>query len=369
MKKILLALVTAAITWLAFADDLQLKNDFPESYVVKKGDTLWDISAKYLKNPWLWPKLWQSNEQVDNPHLIYPGDKLSLVIIDGVPQLVRKPMVKLSPTVRVVDKKDAIPTLPTAYIRNFLTHQQIIDEDLLAGAPRVTGGADLTRRLTSNMEMYARGDNLVNGRLYGVYRKGNHYIDPETKEDLGTEAVLVSVVKTEDIQKVQIGDAEDGKTFDLASLKVVQVEREISPGDYLLPLDDHELPVYFQPHAPGALVDARIIDSSRKTRALGKFDVVVLNKGARDGIDPGMVLDARRDGATVLMKDKVEYKEDASVFDRWFSSNKPSEVTVVQPSEAIGHMMVFRTFDKLSLALILKAEKPIREMDTATNPE
>ncbi|WKE65697.1 LysM peptidoglycan-binding domain-containing protein [Gallaecimonas kandeliae] len=366
MKKILLALAAAAVAWLAFADELQLKNDFPKTYVVKKGDTLWDISAKYLKNPWLWPKLWQSNEQVDNPHLIYPGDKLSLVIIDGVPQLVRKPMVKLSPTARVIEKDKAIPTLPTNQIRTFLTHQQIVDDDLLKGAPRVTGGADRTKRLTDSMEMYAKGDKIDEGRLYGVYRKGNSYVDPKTGEDLGTEAILVSVVKAMDVRTLKVSDDEDAQSFQLASLKVEQVEREISQGDYLLPLDDHSLPVYFQPHAPGALVEARIIDSSRKTRALGKYDVVVLDKGARDGIDPGMVLEAKRDGAKVLVKDKTEYEEDASVFDRWFSSD---EETVTQPSEAIGQMMVFRTFDKLSLALILKAEKPIREMDLATNPE
>ncbi|EKE68054.1 LysM peptidoglycan-binding domain-containing protein [Gallaecimonas xiamenensis] len=366
MKKILLALAAAAVTWLALADDLKLKNDFPETYVVKKGDTLWDISAKFLQNPWLWPKLWQSNEQVDNPHLIYPGDKLSLVIIDGVPQLVRKPLVKLSPTVRVVDKGDAIPTLPTNHIRAFLTHQQIVDDELLKGAPRITGGSDLTKRMTQHMDIYARGDKIEDGRLYGVYRKGNRYLDPKSGEELGIEAVLVSVVKAMDVQQAQIGQGEDAKSLDLASLKVVQTEREITQGDYLLPLDDHNLPVFFQPHAPGALVEARIIDSYRKTRALGKYDVVILDKGARDGLEPGLVLEARREGATVILKDDAQYKEDASVFDRWFSSE---EATVVQPSEGIGQMMVFRTFDKLSLALILKAEKPIREMDMATNPE
>ncbi|WP_115716916.1 LysM peptidoglycan-binding domain-containing protein [Gallaecimonas mangrovi] len=369
MKKILLALALSAIAWLALADNLKLKNDFPETYIVKKGDTLWDISAKFLQNPWLWPKLWQSNEQVDNPHLIYPGDKLSLVIVNGVPQLVRKPLVKLSPTARVMDREKAIPTLPTSYIRDFLTYQQIVDDELLAKAPRVTGGSDLTKRLTQHMDMYASGPQLVEGKLYGVYRQGSSYVDPETKEYLGTEAVLVSVVKATEVQKVQVGDEKDNKHFDLASLKVVQVQREITPGDYLLPLDDHHLPLYFQPHPPAALVEARIIDSYRKTRALGKFDVVVLNKGHRDGIDAGLVLEARRDGAAVLVGDNTEYKEDANVFDRWFSSSKADGKTVIQPSEPVGQMMVFRTFDKLSLALILKARQPIRELDMATNPE
>ena len=366
MKKLLLAVGLAAIAWVALADELKLKNDFPQTYVVKKGDTLWDIAAKYLKNPWLWPKLWQSNQQVDNPNLIYPGDKLSLVIINGQPRLVRKPLIKLSPTARVIQKKDAIPTLPTNLIRAFLTHQQIIDADTLKDAPRITGSADLTKRFTQYMDVYARGKHIDDGRMYGVYRKGRHYVDPKTGDSLGTEAILVSVVKAQDVRNVTVGEGEDAKHYNIASLKVEQVEREMSQGDYLLPLDHHTLPVYFQPHAPALQIKARIIDSSRKTRALGRFDVVVLNKGSADGLEPGTVLRVMRDGSKVFMNDTPVYEEDASSLDRLTES---SDETITQPSEEIGQLMVFRTFNKLSLGLILKAEKPIREQDLVTNPE
>ncbi|WP_341502630.1 LysM peptidoglycan-binding domain-containing protein [Gallaecimonas sp. GXIMD4217] len=368
MRKPLLALVAACLTWLAVAaDELKLKNDFPEVYVVQKGDTLWDISAKYLQNPWLWPKLWQSNTEVDNPHLIYPGDKLSLVIVDGVPQLVRKPMVKLSPTARVVDKGDAIPTLPVNHVREFLTHQKILDDDMLKLAPVVLGNIERTTRMDTSNNIYARGDDLKVGKLYGVYRQGNRYVDPNTGEFLGSEAILVAVAKAHEVEAITLGDAEDARHTGLATLEITQVEREVAQGDRLLPLDNSDsLPVYFTLKAPGALVDAVIIDSSRKTRALGKYDVVVLSKGARDGMEVGHVLDARRVGAKVLIKDDVEYEESASRFDRWFSSD---EQVVRQPTESIGQMMVFRTFDKLSLALIMKAEKPIREGDQATNPQ
>ncbi len=367
MRKILLAMVAACLTWLALADELQLKNDFPEVYVVKKGDTLWDISAKYLNNPWLWPKLWQSNAEVDNPHLIYPGDKLSLVIIDGVPQLVRKPMVKLSPTARVLGKGEAIPTLPVSHVREFLTHQKILDDDMLKQAPVVLGNIDRMKRMDDKNSIYARGDDLVVGRLYGIYRQGNRYQHPETGEFLGSEAILVGVAKAHKVDPVTIGEGDKARTTNLATLGITQVEREVAQGDRLMPLDNSDsLPVYFTLKAPGALVDAEIIDSSRKTRALGKYDVVVLSKGARDGVEVGHILDARRPGAKVIVKGETEYEEDASLFDRLFSAD---EQVIEQPTETIGQLMVFRTFDKLSLALIMKAEMPVREGDKATNPQ
>ena len=190
LKLITSFLLGVALSVASFADVLTLKENHPETYTVVKGDTLWDISAHFLNTPWLWPRLWQANSQVENPHLIYPGDLLTLIWVDGEPKITRKQLKKLSPTPRLAEKREPIPTIPLAAISAFLSKDHIINADLLADAPRLLGDATSTPRFFEGDVFYGQGK-YDKHKLYGVYRLGDDYLDPETDELLGTELTFI----------------------------------------------------------------------------------------------------------------------------------------------------------------------------------
>ena len=234
MKKILLAAAAASlISFFAWADDALLKTNHPDEYTVKKGDTLWDISSTFLNSPWLWPEIWQVNPQIENPHLIYPGDLIRLVYLDGQPRLTLERTLKLapgttklSPSVRVQGSDEAISSIPLDRINSFLSNSRMLDTDLLETAPYMLAGPQGRVISGAGDNAYARGsfdDGIDN---YGVYRKGKAYKDPVTKEFLGIYAQSVGSVGVDKV---------DG---DVATLAVVRANEELRPGDRLLPSED-----------------------------------------------------------------------------------------------------------------------------------
>ncbi|HSG52790.1 MAG TPA: LysM domain-containing protein, partial [Rheinheimera sp.] len=199
LKKIatVVTLVVLSGFFNVFADVLQIRDDAPASYVVKKGDTLWDISAMYLNEPWLWPQLWQMNPQIDNPHLIYPGDTLTLVYdAQGRPRLMVNDNVKrLSPGARKTMKgDDAVSTLPLSMIRHYLTFEQSLTDEQIAALPYILGSDANVKHSVADHTIYAKGV-LEPGSSYGVYRKGKPYIDLENGELLGYETTLVATAR------------------------------------------------------------------------------------------------------------------------------------------------------------------------------
>jgi hypothetical protein len=322
----------------ASSEKVVINKDVPNSYTVVRGDTLWDISAVFLQSPWMWPEIWYANQQIDNPHLIYPGDIISLVYINGVPQLkiVRSREVKLSPEIRNLDHDDAISALPLNVISTFLSKTRVTDDATLNGAPYVLGGAE--RRILVGMsdDFYARGDFTANRLNYGIFRRGEPYTDPETGELLGIRAIDIGAARIKALEK------------DVATLNVSRAEGEIRIKDRLLVAEERVLASTFHPRAPEAAVNGSVINVEGGVRNAGALEVVAINRGDRDGLQSGDTLAIFKRGE--LVKDRIVGEQ------------------VRLPDERIGLLMVFDTYEKMSFALVMEADRQIDLGDLLRNP-
>jgi len=341
MRKSLLALLLVAVGGMAQAA-VQLKENHPEQYTVVKGDTLWDISARFLSEPWKWPELWQANPQVENPHLIYPGDSLSLVYVDGQPRIMlnrgaSRGTIKLSPTVRTTPMAEAISTIPLEAINSFLLSNRIVDSAAeFDAAPYIVAGNAERVISGSGDRVYGRGDFQDGIKVYGIFRQGKTYVDPATEEFLGINA--------DDVGTAELIDMEG----DIATMMLTRVTQEARLGDRLFPSEERAVNSTFMPSEPKEKIDGVILDVPRGVTQIGQFDVVTLNKGARDGLSVGNVL--------------AVYKTGETVRDRVTGEN------VKIPDERSGLLMVFRTYDKLSYGLVLQATRSLSVMDKVRNP-
>lgn len=347
MMKSFLRLVGCCLIGLAFqASAVELKPGHPDMYPVKQGDTLWDIANAFLKDPWLWPELWQVNPQIENPHLIYPGDLLKLVYIDGQPKLVvaqrtlkykAGDTVKLTPKVRVEPLDSVIPAIPLDHIQSFLVDNRVLSEEELDKAPYVLAGDEEHIVMGLDDFMYGRGDWSQPHQAYGIYRKGPAYIDPKTKEVLGFAALDLGMARFENAEG------------DVGRFKVQKSKEDIRPGDRLLPTEERKVDSVFYPKSPAGKVNGQIIHVFSGVRNVSQYDVVVLNLGDRDGISVGDVLAVYGKGETV--RDRI------------------TKELVKLPDAKRGILMVFRTFEKVSYGLVLRAESPLKVLDVVKNPD
>lgn len=315
-----------------------VRADHPQQYTVQRGDTLWDIAGRFLTRPWLWPEIWQVNPEIRNPHLIYPGDVISLVYVDGEPRLMLDRgtrEVRLSPGVREEQLDEAISTIPMSVIRPFLNRSHVVDEDFFNRAPYIIAGED-------ERVMASAGDRIYIRRIaddapvdYAVVRRGNPYIDPDTGEQLGIAATYV-------------GDARLQRDGDPATGQVRSSNREVLPGDWLLELPPEGARMQFHPRAPDQEVEGRVIDVMDGVGQIGQFDVVVINLGREQGMQDGDVLAMFRAGREI--------------------SDPVNRERVMLPEERAGELLVFRTFDKLSFGLVMRASRHMEVMDVVRNP-
>ncbi len=319
------------------AEPVALNPAHPERYTVVKGDTLWDISALFLRDPWLWPEVWYVNPQIENPHLIYPGDEILLTYRDGRPILTLNRKNRLSPQVRATPIDEAIPTIPIDAIAQFLTRPFVMEENELEQAPYIVHFLDDHIIGGAGISFYARSIMQDDTLRYTIVRPGKPYKDPETEEILGYEAAF-------------IGDADLKRTGDPAKLFIASSEMEAIIGDRLIKAEEDEPLVNFQPRAPEADIEGRIISVLNGVSQIGQYNVVVLSKGARDGLEPGHVMQILQGGEDVrdIIKGRGE--------------------TFTTPLEEAGILMVFRTFDKVSFALVLRATKPLHVLDWVRPP-
>ncbi|MGB1263509.1 MAG: LysM peptidoglycan-binding domain-containing protein [Cognaticolwellia sp.] len=345
------------------ADELTIKSDAPQIYIVKKGDTLWDISGIFLKQPWLWPKLWRINPEINNPHLIYPGDELRLVFdAQGRPMLVKgkgKPELKWSPKVRT-ELKDQNPvnTIPLHAIAPYVHYDSVKTLAELDGLPVVVGNNEGYKSSTDGLKVYVNSD-LVVGNSYGIYQKGSAIIDPETEETLGYNVRLVGTgkaVKTGNISKKQP-----------STIYVDGAKREIRSGAYVAPVnEDQQYQSIFTMRSAPSDTKGLIISSVTKLREFAKFDVVMINQGSEQSVQAGDVLTVSRKSPEVVETDNgPQYSEDTSRWNRLVNDNNTA---YDMPVESIGQVMVFRVYDKVSMALILQSEKPLRLLDGVAAP-
>jgi hypothetical protein len=322
----------------AQAEDAKLTANPPDRYTVQKGDTLWDIAQRFLENPWRWPEIWQQNPSIENPHLIYPGDVLVLSAAPGdqpkVKLLRERKVTKLEPTVRVIPRNDAIPTIPPDAIQPFLSAPLVVEEGDLSHAGYVAAGDEGSLILGKYSVFFAKG---VNGdsENYNIFRPGKRLVNPETGEFLG-------------LQAIHLGDARVLAEGDVAKMEVTSSTQEIGLGDRMVPTEDNiELP-YYQPHAPDQPVHGYVIDIHGAIAEGGPYQVIVVTLGSREQMEPGHVLRIQRQEPD--QKDVV------------------TGGTVTIPPQDSGLAMVFRVFHKVSYALVLKASRAVHLNDRVTNP-
>jgi hypothetical protein len=325
-----------------YADELEINPQHPEHYTVVERDTLWDISAKFLKSPWNWTKLWHGNPQIINPDLIYPGDTLHFSMSHGKPslRLSRSSEVKLSPNVRQTSLADEIKTIPADAISQFLTSPKVLDTDELDQAPYVVDFKGEHILVGSGDKIYVRSIDNADTLSYTVYHKGQPYINPDTGETIGYEAIYIA-------------DANLEREGDPATLSITKVQQEIRLGDRLMANSEKTSPLNYSPKAPDTFIQGNIINVLNGVSQIGKYNVVVLDKGLNDGIKIGNVLSIYHKGAVV--KDPFKTKD--------------SIVMVKLPNEVAGTLMVFRTFARVSYALVMEAHQAIHVLDKVQSPE
>jgi nucleoid-associated protein YgaU len=349
----------------------ELKADAPQSYAVKRGDTLWGISGIFLKTPWRWPELWGMNlAEIKNPHLIYPGQTLFLDTSDGRARLRTKstadggslPTVRLSPRTRVENLAlDALPTLKSHLIEPFLSEPVVVDEQGLNNAPRIVAAQDNRVLLTRGVRAYARGtiDNeLIDDpdqkqKAYRVFRNATPLKDPVSGEILGYEAQYVGKALLARSEGTQESVDRDGKPHvDIvpATIDIIDAKEEMRVGDRLLPEPPQQLLSYV-PRAPQSPIDARVVSvyGSAVVNA-AQNQVVVINRGERDGLESGHVLAILKDGTRMVDK----------------TTSVPTEIKL--PDERNGLLMVFRTFERVSYALVLDITSGVQVGDHLINP-
>ena len=320
-----------------------LKEGHPDKYIVIKGDTLWGISEKFLDSPWLWPEIWQVNPQIANPHLIFPGDTIGLVYVDGRAKLTvlrrgaQGRTVKLTPTARITPIDTAIPSIPMDAVDSFIVNNRIVEEELLLKAPYIISGEEGQLIGGKDDRVYARGlfDNTPQKR-YGIYRGGDQYVDPVTNELLGYEALEIGSAKV------------TAQNNDVLTMILTDTNQDVRIGDRLLEAEEVKLETVFHPSSPEQEIRGHIIAVPGGVSQIGQFDVVVINKGEREKVKPGNVMAIYRKGA--LVKDPI------------------AKETVELPAERAGLLMVFRVFDKVSYGLVLRSKRVLSVLDEVRNP-
>ncbi|EGQ9395815.1 LysM peptidoglycan-binding domain-containing protein [Vibrio cholerae] len=322
---------------------LALKPNAPTTYTVVKGDTLWDISALYLDSPWLWPRLWQVNPEIDNPHLIYPGDKLTLFWRDGQPVLSLKPMRKLSPQVRVLEKQ-AVPTVQEGLVLPYLQSDRLMAKTALQGSVRVIGSSEGRQYLTKQDQLYISG--VHSEKKWGIYREVAQY----QRDD----EVMVA------LRLVAVGElAMTGGNF--SGLSLQEQNQEILANDIALPevdLEERQLSTTFYPQPAPAGSEARILGSLEGSQYAGQNQVVVIDQGRSDGVAQGSMFELYQ--AAV----QVKAKQDSSTF-----LSERSNTDVQLPSVKVGALMVIRPYERFSLALITNSSAPISAEVHALSPQ
>ena len=394
----------------ANAGEIELNPEHPDRYTVVEGDTLWGISARFLQKPWRWQEIWKVNPQIKNPHLIYPGDVVSLHYQDGQPVLTLERAgetssgrnVKLSPTVRSSENDKAISAIPIDAIQQFLKWPLIFEQDEMDDWPYIVSSYEGHLIASVNNTIYVRGvSEESEAREYSIYRKGPAYLN--VKEDKDEEDEILGY------EAIYVGQAIMQKKGDPASAVITSVDREVLTGDRLLPNSGQDINVEFTPSSTKTDVTGRIlsvmtgISKLGGVAQIGQHQVVVLNVGENKGVEPGNVLGIFQDNFKVKdtigpnqskkleeqEADRIEFeREDSNFFDQElsklvngirnmikkfdrkfpeFANRKTNSETISLPQEYVGVVLVFRTFEKISYALVMEVNGPVHVLDTVRN--
>ena len=364
IMKIIVLLAGMLVTVAVYAAGAQLRADHPDSYTVRRGDTLWDISAKFLSKPWLWPEIWQANPQVRNPHLIYPGDVLNLSFING-------PRLRLQPQVH--PEGNAVTAIPLSELKMFLKDMRVMDSNAVSSAPYVVGLEEARLRGAVGQNIYVRGLQGEPGQRWAIVRpshvfRGFEQQDPNDAEngivshELDSNAAMVNAPWSENsrndghygkgddlgVEVSVIGTAETLRMGDPSTLLLLNSTQEIRSGDRIMPVDDSPYDAFYYPHAPKSVpANAHVNGFADAMDAVGSRQVVMLSIGAKDGVDNGQTFTIYEPGETI---------HDDVASNSW---RRGVGQTVTLPDEYVGHVMVFRTFDRVSYVLVMDGLRPV----------
>ena len=319
------------------SEPVPLAANHPDEYVVKVGDTLWDIAATFLRDPWFWPEIWHINTQIENPHLIYPGDVLALVYIDGQPRItnVRASTYRLSPQARISPITQAVTSIPYESVSAFLSSGAVLEKREADRLPHLLATKGDHLIAAAGNIVYVRGlDDAALGSRYNVVEVGGPLVDPDDNRLIGYQGKF-------------IGEGTLRRSGDPATVALTDTNQEAVPGDRLIP-EAVDIPLNFYPRAPSSPIDGRIISVVGGVTQIGQYQVVVLNRGTRDGLAVGDVLTVFQTGETIR--------------DR-FGGGK-----VRLPDEEAGTLMVFKVYDRIGYGLVMEATQAIHIHDTVRNP-
>jgi LysM domain len=357
---LILFLACASASAQAPSKPLALKADAPDRYVVVPGDTLWGISTRYTDSPWRWPELWGMNQQqIQNPHLIYPGMVLLLdrargtLSIAGTPSGPETPpgtgaaavsapsgTGKLGPRVRAESLgRDEIPSIPPSVIEPFLSRPLVIEPDGFDSAPTIVGTEKDRVVLAAGNTAYVRGITDAKEETWYVFRRGDPLVDPDSNRTLAYEAIY-------------LGTAQLTRAGDPATVVLTSAVQEVSAGDKLVAAGPVQ-PINYAPHAPGAELKGRVMKiygSVGRVGEAGPLQIISVNRGRRDGIEVGHVLALYSLGGTV--RDTTSWRN----------------ARIDLPDERVGLSFVFRVFDRVSYALVMHVTRPIGPLDVVRTP-
>ncbi len=330
-----------------------VKADAPNRYIVKKGDTLWDISGRYLDSPWRWKEIWATNKQIKNPNLIYPDDVLILCIIQGktlvgvdtgegcagVEKQLTSSVAPSTTTMTVTSTANSIPAIPRSAIQSWLDKTIIVNAQDYNSTPYVIASKKGNLITANGDKIYVKGVPLAVGQNYGIYHKGEPYIDPETQENIGLEVTQVATGRVTDV-------AANG----VSSLQLTNsYGREVQEGDHVFVELGNVVPPVFYPEPATVSRGGMIIRVMDSISSAARGSVVAVNLGSIHGAKPGDVLTVYQQGS--LVRDTVD-----------------NDNPVRLPSEPVGMVMVFNTFDNISYAYVLSSELPLNIGDKLLPP-
>lgn len=385
MRKFWLIMIVAVLSWPLAAQEIELRSDHPDEYIVREGDTLWDIAGRFLTRPWQWPAIWQANPQIDNPHLIFPGDRITLIYVDGQPRLVMDGTRRLSPEIRRDAASGPIKSIPLSAIEPFLTKPRVVGKDELAGLPYVVANQDLRfasaepyRAFVRGLQGQAVGSQVIIARLSYQFEEIDRNGRSALRQNLmrgnlgavpsGERPVSVggwgSDGKVIGYQLWEVARAEVLTLGDPAQLEVLDAEFEVRAGDYILPLDPYLYDLTFQPRAPSFPVPdgVRVIGIHGGDHAVGNYQIIAMDIGTEQGVEPGQTFSIFRPNREI---------RDGFV-DGLRGRPAPTGVSgrqVQLPEQFSGVVMVFRAFDRVSYALVMDTETGVQVGDYVDHPD
>jgi len=319
---------------------LSLAPGSPASYVVKEGDTLWDIASIFLEEPWRWPDIWEGNPEVQDPDLIYPGDVLRLVASADGPRIVMergsRQVVRLSPAVRETPLLNPIPVIPRQALEGFLVENRVVNSEAFEAAPYILSSASGNLIMGAGHEVYVRGEWLSDASSFEIFRLGATYVDDEGAV-LGQEAVNLGTLNIVSIE----GD-------DLKRALIVQSNEELKAGDRLLPAEISRINFNYFPTTPSAELQGTIIGLLNNESQAAQFESAALNLGQANGLEEGDVLSIFREGEEV--RDPIARQD------------------VRLPATEIGVLLVYKVFEKMSYGVILSLTQPSAVGDAVRTP-